>query len=71
MAQNGISQLQYKKDRQIAKLNLAATDRAATGRTSTYDINDLPTQYGTDDNSAGAIVDNPNAGGLKQGRPWS
>lgn len=66
MAQNGISTLSTKQARQEAKLALAATKRASTGRTSTYDINKLPTKY--DGNS---IVDNPNTGGLQQGRPWS
>jgi hypothetical protein len=33
---------------------------------ATYDITQLPTQY--DDNG---IVDNPNAGGLVEGRPWT
>jgi hypothetical protein len=33
---------------------------------ATYDITQLPTQY--DDND---VVDNPNTGGLVQGRPWS
>ena len=45
MAQNGISTLATKELRQKAKLDLAATKRASTGRTSTYDINKLPTKY--------------------------
>lgn len=32
---------------------------------NTYDITELPTQY-----SDNTIVDNPNPGGLQQGRPW-
>jgi hypothetical protein len=56
MALNGISELATKELRQKAKLDLAATDRAARGNPrATYDITQLPTQY--DDN---AIVDNPN-----------
>jgi len=66
MGQNGISDLPTKEQRQIAKLDLAAARRAAQGNPrSTYDINLLPTKY--DDND---IVDNPNIGGLQQGRPW-
>jgi len=67
MALNGISTLATKELRQKAKLDLAATNRAAVGNPrATYDITQLPTQY--DDN---AVVDNPNVGGLVQGRPWT
>lgn len=66
MAANGISTLASKEARQVAKLAAAATKRAATGRASTLDITKLPTQF-----SGNAIVDNPNVGGLVQGRPWS
>ena len=66
MAANGISELPTKEERQKAKLDLAASKRAADGNTrSTYDITQLPTQYSGDD-----IIDNPNVGGLVQGRPW-
>jgi hypothetical protein len=66
MAANGISTLATKELRQIAKLDLAATDRAAVGNPrATYDITQLPTQY---DNNG--IIDNANTGGLVQGRPW-
>jgi hypothetical protein len=66
MAQNGISELATKELRQKAKLDLAAAKRATDGNPrATYDITQLPTQY--DDND---IVDNPNTGGLVQGRPW-
>lgn len=66
MAQNGISTLATKELRQKAKLDLAASNRASRGNPrSTYDITELPTQY--DNNS---IVNNPNTGGLVQGRPW-
>lgn len=71
MGANGISNLQYKRDRQIAKLNLAASDRAAAGKTNaTLDLSLLPTVYGVDDNSPDAIINNPNTGGLVTGRPW-
>ncbi len=66
MALNGISELATKELRQKAKLDQAAIDRAADGNPrATYDITQLPTQY--DDNN---VVDNPNVGGLVQGRPW-
>ena len=67
MSANGISTLATKELRQKAKLDLAATKRAADGNArATYDITQLPTQY--DDN---AVVDNPNTGGLVVGRPWT
>lgn len=67
MAQNGISTLATKELRQKAKLDLAAAKRAADGNLrASYDITQLPTQF--DDNS---IIDNPNTGGLIEGRPWS
>ncbi len=67
MAANGISELATKELRQQAKLDLAAAKRAADGNPrATYDITELPTQY--DDNT---VVDNPNVGGLVQGRPWT
>jgi len=66
MAANGISSLPTKEARQRAKLDLAAVNRARTGNSrSAYDIDQLPTQY-SDNN----IVDNPNVGGLVEGRPW-
>lgn len=66
MSANGISTLATKELKQKAKLDLAATNRAADGNPrATYDITQLPTQY--DDN---AILDNPNTGGLVVGRPW-
>lgn len=47
--------------RQKQKLDIAALKRS-----DTYDITQLPTQY-----SGNNIVDNPNVGGLLQGRPWA
>lgn len=70
MSANGISRLQYKADRQAAKLALAAEERAATGRRSTLDITELPTVYAPDDNDTTHVIDNPNVGGLVVGRPW-
>lgn len=70
MAKNGISTLATKELRQIAKLNLAQTKRQLVGtagyRTNRYyDLDLLPTKYSGDD-----VVNNPNVGGLQQGRPW-
>ena len=66
MAANGISTLATKQARQLAKLRLAAQDRAAASNArSEYDITQLPTQYSGND-----LVDNPNTGGLVVGRPW-
>lgn len=67
MADNGISTLATKELRQKAKLDLAAADRAADGNPrAIYDLTKLPTQY--NDNT---IIDNPNSGGLQEGRPWT
>ena len=67
MAANGISNLGTKEEKQIAKLDLASTDRAADGNPrSTYDITQLPTKYVGD-----TVYDNENVGGLVQGRPWT
>jgi hypothetical protein len=66
MAANGISTLATKELKQKAKLDLAATDRAAVGDPrATYDLSQLPTQYNNN-----SIVNNPNTGGLILGRPW-
>jgi hypothetical protein len=57
-----------KEDRQIQKLEIAKATRTADGNARFfYDITQLPNPY--DDN----VVDpdeNPNTGGLVQGRPW-
>jgi len=66
MAFNGISTLETKELKMKSKLDLAASIRASQGNPrSTYDITLLPTQY--NDN---AVFNNPNIGGLVQGRPW-
>ena len=74
MAANNISTLANKKLRQEAKLALAEQDRAARnvvepGRyaDTTADISQLPTKYEADN----SVTDNPNVGGLQQGRPWA
>lgn len=85
MAQNGISDLATKQLKQQAKLAIAeakrqgkvvADDGTVTGTvdsTKSYyrtynvlDIDLLPTKY-TDN----TVTDNPNTGGLVQGRPWT
>ena len=74
MSANGISTLANKKLRQEAKLALAGQDRAdrnvvEPGRyaDTTADITQLPTKYEADN----TVTDNPNVGGLQQGRPWA
>jgi hypothetical protein len=74
MSANGISTLANKKLRQEAKLALAGQDRAnrnvvEPGRyaDTSADITQLPTKYKADN----TVEDNPNVGGLLQGRPWA
>ena len=64
---NTIARTGTKEDRQNAKLALAALDRAANGRRSILDITELPNPYHGNDVTPD---DNPNTGGLVQGRPW-
>jgi hypothetical protein len=78
MAANGISTLSTKRARQDAKLALAGNDRAAQnviqpGRytDTSADATQLPTRYAVGDNDTKDVVDNPNVGGLKIGRPWA
>jgi hypothetical protein len=71
MAANGISTLATKRARQDAKLALAGTNRTASGRRDTLDITQLPTVYAVGDNDTNNVVDNANAGGLVDGRPWT
>jgi hypothetical protein len=70
MAANGISTLPLKRDRQDAKLAAAAAKRGTTGRRDTLDVTQLPTRYPAGNNTD-PLVDNPNAGGLVDGRPWT
>ena len=66
MSLNGIAQLPTREERQAAKLALAAAKRAADGNArATLDLTLLPTQF-----DGNATIDNPNIGGLVQGRPW-
>ena len=64
MAANGISTLATKEARQIAKLNLAKTNRTATGRRSNYSRTSLPAPY-----TGNVAVPTGNA--LVAGRPWT
>lgn len=70
MAANGISTLPTKRARQEAKLALAATNRAASGRRSILDLTQLPTLYAVGDNNTNNVINNANVGGLVTGRPW-
>jgi hypothetical protein len=64
---NKISRLTTLQDRQVAKLNLAQLERIELSNPyPTYYIDELPTQY-----DGNVVVDNPNSGGLVQGRPWA
>lgn len=72
MSANGISTLTTngyadKEKRQKAKLDLAATKRSET-----YDITQLPTQwdFNTTTNK-NDLIDNPNLNGLIDRRPWA
>lgn len=84
MGANGISYLSTKEAKQVAKLDIAeakregrvvADDGSVSGSVDSsknyyrarnqYDITQLPTQYSGND-----LTDNPNIGGLVEGRPW-
>jgi len=54
-----------KESRQRQKLEIAAATRAADGRRSVYDINELPTKY-----VGNTATNNSNPNGLLIGRPW-
>ena len=85
MSANGISDLATKELKQVAKLDIAQAKRE--GRTvaddgtisgpvdstknyyrerNQYDITQLPTKY-----NGNNLDDNPNTGGLVEGRPWT
>lgn len=85
MSANGIAHLTTREDRQKAKLAIAeakrqgktvAADGTITGSVdptkpwyrdnNVLDITELPTQYDGND-----VLDNPNVGGLQEGRPWA
>jgi hypothetical protein len=61
------NQVGTKEDKQVQKLEIAKVARTADSNArTTYTINDLPTKY-----SGNNLIDNPNVGGLVDGRPWS
>jgi hypothetical protein len=71
MALNGISTLQFKRDRQLAKLNLAKQKRLEQNNPRPYlDLSQLPTVYAENNNDTNSVIDNPNIDGLIIGRPW-
>ena len=68
MSANGISTLATRELRQTAKLELAAAKRQTDGNARfVYDITQLPNLYTDNDIDPD---ENPNTGGLVQGRPW-
>ena len=69
MSSNGISHLQYKRQRQEQKLKLAAEKRAATGKRSTLKKGLMPTLYTPSDNDSSNLKQ-ITTGSLKKGRPW-
>jgi hypothetical protein len=78
MAANGISTLTTKRARQDAKLTQANADKTASnvlesGRYAdvTADATQLPTRYAVGNNNTNNVINNPNTGGLKVGRPWA
>jgi hypothetical protein len=70
MSDNGISHLTYKRQRQEAKLKLAADKRAATGKRSTLKKGNMPTLYTPSNNDSGKLKE-ITTGTLKAGRPWT
>ena len=70
MSDNGISHLQYKRQRQEQKLKLAAEKRAATGKRSTLKKGLVPTLY-TPSNNDSSKLKKITTGTLKTGRPWT
>ena len=70
MSDNGISHLQYKRQRQEQKLKLAAEKRAATGKRSTLKKGNMPTLYQPGQNDSSKLKQ-ITTGTLKTGRPWT
>ena len=69
MSSNGISHLQYKRQRQEQKLKLAAEKRAATGKKSTLKKGLMPTLYQAGNNDTDKKIQ-VTTGELQPGRPW-
>jgi len=70
MSDNGISHLTYKRQRQEAKLKLAAEKRAATGKRATLKKGLVPTLYQPGQNDSSKLKQ-ITTGTLKTGRPWT
>jgi len=70
MSDNGISHLTYKRQRQEAKLKLAAEKRAATGKRATLKKGNMPTLYQPGQNDSSKLKQ-ITTGTLKTGRPWT
>lgn len=70
MSDNGISHLTYKRQRQEAKLKLAAEKRAATGKRSKLKKGNMPTLYQPGQNDSSKLKQ-ITTGTLKTGRPWT
>ncbi len=70
MAANGISTLQYKRQRQEAKLAAAAEKRAKDGKPSKLIKARLPSLYAPGQNDAAKKKNNDHKKGIKVGRPW-
>ena len=70
MSANGISHLTYKRQRQEAKLKLAAEKRAATGKRATLKKGNMPTLYTPSNNDSGTLKQITTTT-LKTGRPWT
>ena len=71
MSSNGISHLTYKRQRQEAKLKLAAEKRVAQGHPrSTLKKGLVPTLYTPSNNDSGTLKQITTST-LKTGRPWS
>jgi hypothetical protein len=68
MAANGISTLGTKEEKQNAKLAFATTKRQSDGRRYILDKTQLPNPYNGNDVDPD---ENPNTGGLIEGRPWA
>ena len=70
MSSNGISHLTYKRQRQEAKLKLAAEKRVAQGHPrSTLKKGLVPTLYTPGNNDSGTLK-KITTGTLTAGRPW-
>ena len=70
MSANGISHLEFKRQRQEAKLAAAAEKRAKDGKPSKLVKARMPTLYAPGENRTEKKKDNDKKNGLFAGRPW-